>query len=405
MKPVKQLMAVAGGACVTLSTPAAAQDMRTGGSVSAGASYETNPFLRNGGSETDAVSLFVQVDPEVAIEDETGIVVLDGTLRYAYYPGRYGSDEMARIGLRATRRFSERFELDARGNVQTSRSAAQDALFGTPSILPPDGSFPEFPVIDVSVAGLRTRTTGLSGDVVGTYSLSPIDSVSVGLNTRLRYYDGDIGSDYGSVFGDVQYSRRLSEVMSLTAGINAGVANYFERQIGDAVLVTPTVGLDWSLSETARLQGRVGVSHARIDVGTGDRESDTYFAGSVSYCDRQFGGSLCLSASRSARPTGLSGVSAVTSFTLGYSRQLSEVDTISASIRYGRTDQDSNTGFGEPGWRSELAGGSITYRRQINDRLSAFVTPTVTKVSSEAARRDANFGILAGLTMTFGDTF
>ncbi len=404
MKPVERLIAVAGGACVTISAPSAAQDTRAHADVSVGASYSSNPFLR-GDEDGGAASVYVQVDPELVREDETGWVRLDGTLRYNYYPDRYGSDETARIGLAAQRRFSERFQMQASGSVQTSRSAAQDTLFEAPSVLPPDGTFPEFPIIDVTVAGLRTRTTGLAAGVTGQYALSPVESISAGLNSRLRYYDGPVGFDYGSTFVDVQYNRRLSELMSLVVGVDAGVANYFDRQIGDAVLVTPTVGLNWTLSETAQLQTMIGVSHARIDLGPAGNQSDTYLAGSVSYCDRQLGGSLCLSASRSARPTGISGVSAVTSFNLGYSRRLSEFDSISASIRYGRTDQNSNTGFGVSGWDSELIGGSATYRRQLTDRLSAFVTPTVSKVSSDTVQREANFGVMAGLTMRFGDRF
>ena len=375
--------------------------------ISVGASASTDPFLEGDrdGSDSAAGSIFLQVDPSITISDEVTVATVGGTLRYGYYPGRIGSDETVRLNGAVSRRIDERLNVSANVSVQTSRSAAQDVLFSEPSVLGPENSFPEPTIIDLTVAGLRTRSYGVNGGIMGAYALSPTDSVSLGVTSRARFYDGDVGQDFVLNSATAQYGRAVSETLNVSAALDVGMASYLDRALGDAIIVTPTVGARYRLNETASLDGRIGVSVARIDLGPEGKDTRYYLAANASYCDRLLEGSVCLSAQRNARPTGFAGISAVTAVSAGYSRPLSDTESLAASVRYSRNDRSIDTGFGGEldDNTTELFGASGTYRRQIGERLSAFVTPNFSQIFDGPAGRHTNISVLAGVTVTIGD--
>ena len=385
-----------------VASPGTAQEVRKGATISVGGSYATNPFL-NDGDNNGAASVFVEVAPVLTVTDEKSQLTLDGAVRYHYYPSRYGSDPSGRLGIRGQRRMSERFTLTGGAAAQTSRSAALDNLLNAPSVLTPEGTIPELPVYDLTVAGQRTRTTSVSAFAGGDYVLSPVDSLSGQVSARKTFYSGDVGTNYGEASVALSYGRRISETMTATAGVSFAKIDYADRVIGDAIIYGANAGIDWSLSETAKARARIGVSRARIDQGASGSRNSTFLTGLLGYCDRTLGGSVCVSASRSARPTGFNGVTAVSSLSLGYSRELNDISNLSASVRYARTDGNDDNGFGLPDWNSELLGVTATYSRRLNDRLRAFVSPSATKVTSSTFDRKPNFGIQAGVSLQIGD--
>lgn len=384
-----------------------AQQVQQRVDVSVGGAYSTDPFLAgddtlNDGSSAGA-SIYVQVDPSFSIEDETTTVGINGTLRYGYYPGRYGSDETARIGANYARRVDERLVVTANLSGQTSRSAAQDVLFDEPSVLQDDNAFPEPVIIDLTVAGQRARSYALSSRVGAGYSLSPVDALNIGIEATGRFYEGRTASDFALLNTTLQYGRQIDETFSVNGQLEIGRVNYLDQSAGDASILAPTVGVEKRLSETASLRARVGAAIAKIDLGPFGEVTRTFLTGNVAYCDRLLSGSLCASAGRSARPTGFAGVVAVSNVSVGYSRELTDRSSISASLRYARNDRSGPTGLIGADTSTEFWGATGTYRQKIGDRLSAFVTPTVSRVLRDARGSNTNVGILAGVTMTFGD--
>ncbi|MGB3738071.1 MAG: hypothetical protein WA948_01835 [Pontixanthobacter sp.] len=373
--------------------------------ISVGASVETDPFLE--GDTVDngstAGSIFLQVDPSITISDEVSVATIGGTLRYSYYPGRIGSNETVRLNGAVTRRLDERLNVSANVSAQTSRSAAQDVLFSEPSVLGPENSFPDPTIIDLTVAGLRTRSYAVNGGITGAYALTPTDSISLGVNSRAQFYDGEVGEDFVNNSAMLQYGRTLSETLSVNAQLSGSMVSYLDQQIGDGIILTPTVGAQWRLNETASVNGRLGVSVARIDLGPEGKDTRYYLAAEAAYCDRLLEGSLCLTAGRNARPTGFAGISAVTFVSAGYSRPLSDIETVAASVRYSRNDQAIDVGFGLDDNTTELFGASATYRRQISQRLSAFVTPNFSRIFDGPAGSRTNLSLRAGVTLTIGN--
>lgn len=400
MSSKRIILATSALTAAAMANPLAAQEVSSSINITAGGSYETNPFLENG-EDTGGFSTYVQVDPRITWEDETSVVSLNGGARYAYFPGQDRSNDSARLRLGGTTRASEKVDLNSFVLVQTSRSAGIDAILQDPSVLGDEGALPEIPIIDATIVGDRRRATtfGVGGGI--DYRASPVSNVSIDLVSRLRRFDDSLGRDFSSVNGSVGYGRTLSETASINFGVGLGSVDYEGGTLGDATILSPSVGAVLQTSETGKLSISGGISQVWLDGGLLDDESDTYLSGSVSYCDRAIGGSLCLTAGRSAQPTGTAGVSAVTSLGFGWSGQLSEEGTLSLSARYARADQSTLLPDGLDN-STDLVGVVASYRHRLNDRLSFVVSPSYSDSSSNFVSRDPNLGISAGITLTIG---
>lgn len=372
--------------------------MRAG--ASAGGSYETNPFLREGEGSEGAASAYVQLDPQLEMRDERMQLSLNGSTRLRKYTRRHGEDFMARLGVNARHRSTERLSLSLNANAMTSRSAAIDIAFSAPEVPTDDEVLPEFPEIDPSDAGRRGRSSALSGSFSANYALTPVSSLNGQISANLREFSRN-GSDFRSFSAGVGYSRTLSEKMSLNADVRVEDVNYRQVTAADRTIIAPRAGLNWSLNANARLQVEVGADFTNSR-GVNSEPSRTSLAGSVSFCDRQLGGSLCMFAQRSARPTGSARVSTVTSAGASYSAELSPYDRVSFSARYSTQnsgDEDVATGVSD----SELLAVIATYSRQIADRASVFVSPSIAKTWSRDFDRDENLQIMVGIAITIGD--
>ncbi|WP_162935658.1 hypothetical protein [Tsuneonella amylolytica] len=388
--------------CTFAAEPSHAQEVTKSVDVSVGGNYSSNPFLDANGS-TGSISVYAEVAPRIRLEDETSNLQLNGAVRYSTYLSRYKSDVTGRLGLTGDRRLSERLRLRAAATITTSRSAAQDVLLGEPSVLNPDNTFPDLPFVDTTVAGLRTRATSFGLGAGLEYALSPTDALGIGLDSTYRTYDGPAGINYRTTSANFQYGRRLNESLMLKTSVEAGLVDYENRTTGDSRIFSPSVGVDWGLSETAKLAAQAGFAVVNTDLIAGGSNTRTYLTARGSYCDRLLEGSLCLSAQRSARPTGFAGVSIVTGIDLGYSRKITESDSISGSVRYTWTDQTSANGFATEDWNSRFGGIAGTYSRAFSNSLRGFVTGSYSKVQSDTFSRKPNFSIGFGLTKKFGE--
>ena len=381
------------------SAPAQAQEVRTRATVSAGASYGTNPFLSQV-AEGSAGSGYVELAPVLQMNSETLELALDGTFRYQRYTKRYNDDFMARVGASAKKRASERLVLSAQADALTSRSAVLDLVFAAPPGLPDDGGLPEPPVIDPGETGRDGRVSGFSGSFGGDYALTPVSSLFAEISSDFRYYKKE-GRDYRFVALNLGYARTLSETLSVSANVGFSDAVY-SGDVPGARIIAPAVGVTWKPGANTELSARIGADFTRKDVVPGLNRSTVTLAASFAFCDRQLGGSLCLSGKRSARPTGLDGVSVVTGASLGYTSELGPYDSLSAAINYSRLDQLRSDLVPDSLGDTDLLGGSVTYRRTIADRTSIFVTPAAAKRWKKTDKRDANLTITVGISVTVG---
>ena len=369
--------------------------------VSIGGGLATNPYLYADAETAGSVTL--SVSPSIIYEDELGYTRLGGNLRVSQYTNRYGSDIAARVEASTQRMLDELTSVSISSSVQTARSAVQDGLIFDTSASPGSGPIepPELPVIDTTIAGTRARITNVSTSLGLSRVLDEVSSANASITLGGTYIGGGVGFDYRNASAQLGYERKLSERTSLTLGSQFGVVDYLGRRTGDSFIVSPRVGVSQKLSDRLSVVADAGISYVDTDIGAGFRSKTISFAGSVGICDRGPNQNLCFSAGRSAQPTALGGVSTVTTASLSYDTQLSAVDRVSLTARYGRTNQD---GRGLPLSRiTELVGALATYTRRLSERVALTVTPSYSKIYDDREKRDANFALMVGLTVIFGD--
>lgn len=369
--------------------------------VSLGGGYESNPFLLEGGGS--AASASITVRPVLLFEDERGRSQIDGSLRLSQYTNRYDTDIAALIGASTDQQVDERTSIRVAASLQSLRSAVQQALL-LDSLQTPIGSepIPEVPYIDTTIAGVPTRTTSVRSSAGVTHALSELSQLSAGFEFAAAHFEDDAGFDYRDYSGQLSYGRTINERLTLSAGMQGGYVDYVGRKTGDSMILSPNVAVRAQLTSRVDLSASAGVSFVNTKSAVGPDSNRTAFSGSFGICDRGQNSALCLSASRSAQPTALGGVSTVSTVAATGSFKLSEIDQLSVSARYGRTDEALGGSFAPVARDTEIVSASLNYSRELNDRLILTVTPSYTKVFDSTINRTANYGVTVGVTMRFG---
>lgn len=371
--------------------------------VTVGASVSNNPYLTSDDEVAAAANLGVR--PTIIWEDEVATTAIQGNLQLAQYTNRYGRDLSGGVTVSSDRRIDEKTSLNLASSFQSMRSALQGDFLpaGQDPLNPGNDPVPPIPPIDTTIAGLRSRTQAASASLGITHSVNVRSSINAGASFSGAFVNQGAGFDYTNLSGQFGYERRLTERMSLTAGIQASRVDYLDRSTGDSRILTPQLGIRQQLTSQLNLVASAGISYVVTDLGAGTRSKRTSFSGSVGLCNASSTRTACLSASRSTQPTALGGVSSVTSVSANYDVVVSQKERVSFAARYGQTDQNLSTGLPLQNRITEIVGGSATYSRQLNDRLTFSVTPSYSKIYGDnQGRRDSNASIMIGLTMRFG---
>ena len=368
--------------------------------VSANATAESNPFFETNGES--AISATLQIDPKVYWEDEKTNVVVDASLRMTQYLQNYGNDIGGRVGVLANRQLSTRTSLNASAGFQSSRSRVQDFFVGSLNAPLDPVEFPDVTFTDVTVAGRRTRTQTLDASLGLDHVLSEDQSVGVFGGTSYSRFSASDQSDFRTASLGARYRLQYSERTSITAGITASTADYIGTNNGDARILNPQVGIENKINERVSFTANLGVALASVDDMFKVSTNKTYLTGAVSICDRGVISALCGSASRTAGPTALGGIRAVTNFALVFDKQLSRKDRIILSGRYGQTSESSSPLAVSGSRNSQLYGVTGTYAKDIGERLSFVVTPSFSKIVERRVRDEANYAITVGIRLRLG---
>jgi hypothetical protein len=394
-----RLLLAASAVAFGLAGPAHAQT-RERLDVAISGSADTNPFLLPG-EETDSGTVTLTVDPAVFIEDDRATLAIEGRFRLEQYTTRYGTDLSASLNASGTSRLSERTTLSSRVGFRSSRSAARDAFLsndGDLFELPVDEFLPDL-VPDVTTAGRRTRLTAFEGAVSLAHALSPLDGIEFGV--RASHVDTDAVGDHRIAGFAGGYRRRVTERTWADATFDLGYADYLGRSNGDAIFLTQLVGAEHQVTQSTSVSAQAGATYTSIETLAGDSRKNVAFAVSFDLCDRRARQTLCATASRKAHPTAFGGVSTVTSLGVSYGANLGEKDRISFAGRYGRSKSIVEEGFQDQD--SKVFTLSSTYSRDLNDRLSAFVAPSFSRVNSDhLLERRSNFRVEVGVRMRIG---
>jgi hypothetical protein len=249
---------------------------------------------------------------------------------------------------------------------------------------------------------------------VGTsvdHTISHRDSFSLGGSVTFASSEDARASDYRSDRIVASYNRSLSGRTSLNAGVIGGRADYDEEDnvgglaAGDGTFMTPTLGMSHRLTEALTASISVGASFSSVEGPDGQKIKKVSPAGSVSLCQRQSRGRLCLTGSQSAEPTTFGGITTVSSGQVFYSRVIGLTDSLHASARYSR--RGSNLLQAEEGTDTSYSVFAVLagYNRKIAERLYAFVTPSYARTHRKALNEPhENYQISLGVRYRFGDT-
>lgn len=368
--------------------------------VSANVAADSNPFYETDGKS--ALSATLQVDPKVYWEDEKTRVVVEANLRMTQYLRSYGNDIGGRLGVLANRQLSTRTSLNASAGFQSSRARVQDFFFGTLNAPIDPVEFPDVTFTDVTVAGRRSRSETLDASLGLDHILSEDQMISVfGMTSYSRFSASD-QSDFRTGTVGARYRRAFSERTSVTASITGTTADYIGMNDGDARILTPQIGIEKKINERVSFTANLGVAVASVDDAFQNTRTKTYFTGSLSACDRGVVSALCGTISRSAGPTALGGIRAVTNVAAVFEKQLSSKDRIMLSGRYGQTSQSSTPLAMSGSPNSQLYGVTGSYSRDLTNRLAFVVTPSFSKVVERRVRDEANYAINIGIRLRLG---
>ncbi|WP_411291199.1 hypothetical protein, partial [Sphingorhabdus sp.] len=208
--------------------------------------------------------------------------------------------------------------------------------------------------------------------------------------------------DYRTASIGAGYGRRLSERTTINAGLTGTLADYIGTKNGDARILGLKIGIDNKINERVSLTANIGVSVASVDDAFGKSQTDTYLTGSFSICDKGVKSALCGSFSRSAEPTALGGVRAVTNLAAVYDKTLSKSERLVLSARYGQTSQSFAPTPIAGARNIQIYGASGTYSKDISERLAFVITPSFTKEVERRFRNESNYAVTVGVRLRLG---
>lgn len=401
---------LASGLALVGQAPAAA-DTRYQVRASGGLGIENDPFLVQTDNEDDGGAVLaaeLQVEPSLFIEDERTTFRLFANARLRQFFEDYDTTGSFALGANGATRLDERTSLSGGAQFQTSRSAAQEALFFNDQelVTPEPGELPEVQFIDPTVTGTRERFTTYGVNAAVSRQLSPRDSASVGIAFNESHTSGAFARDYRAADLTLGYGRQLNERTTLRGTVGVTKSDFVGREAGDAISVTPLVGVQQQISERLNWSAQVGLSFTSITNPFGEDQSATTLALAVSGCRRDLRGSLCIAAQRQPRPTTFDGLSNSTAVNVSYNTALSRRDSIGLNASYRASDRlTTDPALGTPVEGSDqFIGVGANFRRAFTDDLSGFARGSYSRILwDDLNEREANVAVYIGLSYVFGN--
>ena len=395
---IRRSLALLGLPCVVAiwAKPALAADKLTA-DLSGGAMVATNPFL-SAGNDTAAESVFGEVSTDYVSTNEISTLSIHGYARVEEFLRRYSRNDAYTVDANYMRRLSERVDVRFGGSFRSNRLSPQDILFNTSGTGIP--AIPD-PVIvsDVSAYGRTARSTDIGLHAGAGFVLGPRAKGDVDFGIS-QYRSTDAGLfDYRTATQNVKYSRQISERTSIYGQANFSEVNYLGRREGDALIITPTLGVSRNLSDTIKIAIDLGASWSRVIQPNGARFSSTTFAFHGEICSERDETKICLDASRSSQPTALGRVRAISQAIASFNRTLNAKDQLRLYASYSRTGESSSDVLARP---SSFVGVSADFSHQASKRLSIFASANYADLYETGVSRRANIQGRAGLRVHFG---
>ena len=368
----------------------AQEDVQLTAEAAANIGYSSNPFSETGGDTGSAVA-DVRLSPEARLVREHSVFVLSGTVQYQKYFSHYSDADNynGRFDYRGTPSDHIRTHFDV---TYDNSIVGQNSLFERsldPTLPPPvSGS-------DLSLFGTRDRrqTFRTDGDV--SFTLSERDTLSTSVYyMRSRYDKFGLLGDYDGYGATANYSRQVNAHLQL--GLQTSLSKYdYKGPQGDSTIYSVRPSITTDLGPRWKLDGSLGVSFVDDKL----RGTSSTLSGDANLCRTAERATMCVRASRSVVPTGVSGTQTETSVGANYSYKLDEFSSINASADYVRNG--SSQVFITGG--NEYVRTSVAYDRRLNERWRLAASTRYSDVYGLGGNRSADWGGQVGVVMTFGD--
>ncbi len=378
----------------SFGAPAMAET-RAGVDLSASGKIASNPHEQV--VTKTGVAGSVKIDPWIRIVGEQSGVELRGNFTVDRYAQDYGTDTTASVRLNAERRLSPYVGISGGASYQTSRAGIHDLLLSRDTaadVVPP----PTTPLPDVTFGGIRIRAETIDAHLGLDIKPSPHDQLHLNFGASRSRFDSINASNYDSYSAGLGYARTLSERTSATASIQISKSDYLNTRAGDGTIITHLVGIQRQFSQTLTLSASVGASFSRTHRADGSLQNFTSLSGQLRLCNAGIRSTLCLSAARTAQPTAIGGIAAVSSVAFALDNQLGQRDRLSLTAQYSKNDRST----GVLGGGSQFYGASASVTHEFNRRFTAFITPSFSKTIDQVTPRKANYQMEVGLRFRFG---
>jgi len=413
--------------------PVRAAGLEWGATVQGRVGYGSNPFLdQRGNAGTGLVG--ATVAPVLRWREPTAVTELSGSYNRNQYFSRYGNADDYTIDLRRNQQVSAKLSVNAHVGYFSSISGGLLSPYydAGPAVTGPVG-------VDAGTIGgsLNTGAGGLgavggalgSGSVPSGFASGPViinpgtvDRLAVG--ARQRRLSGDagfnwqptardnihasvlaerdtftrFGGDYDYLSANAGYLRTLDARTSV--GFDVTVGRVYSRAFPDSSSVQPSVTVQRRVGARWTLNAGVGAIIAS-QRGDGEiRRRTTVTPGfNASLCGEYPRASVCLSASRTAAPSGIGGLRRQTQFGVNGTFRLTERSRLIGAATYGISDSGNAVlinGVRYGNQRFALA--RLDYQRDLSRRISAGVG------GSYQARSGAGLSDVHALAITFNLT-
>lgn len=401
------------GACI-LASPSLAQAQEATRAIidiSTGAEVSTNPFLTEDGVE--AASAYIAIDPSVFLEEGRHQTVVEGSLMLSQYTNGYGLDDSASVNIASNRALTERTSLRMRASASSSRRNLRDQLAGSSSspLDESDAALPEPVDLDPTNFGTRARTTNIATSVSIERQLSEIESFSGTVSAGQSFFEDTAGVDFTNASMFLSYDRQLTPQTNIGLQGQVSLTDYDESIIGtgstngDANVYGLAATLAHNLNALWGAKAVLGANFVDRNAGPTDREGDFLFVANVALCRSGLQTKFCITASRSAQPTALAGVSTVSSIGASYEYRLDEDSTFSVSSFFGRSGRGRLDAFANDARSQSVMGASARFRHDLSDRATLLIQSAYSDIESSQQNVAGDYSISLGISFRLGSLY
>lgn len=394
-----------GAALMTIATSGAAgaQDVRTGADIHLGGEVAKNPYLEQGNAEVTAAAL-VEFRPWLRQENALTTLDIEGSIQARQFTSHYGLEDNYRASMRVGHRASDRLMLTG-GAGFSSTESRRGGSFGRFEIDPNLVGPPLVPIDplpdDVTVLGIRGRTTTADAILGANYAIDARRSVSVGVDFRDVSLNHANAVDYRTYGAQTRFNQLIDEATSVGIIFGYREIDYRSALGGDAETISAMGALSHRLDERWSLNASLGASRTSIEAGGGlPSRTWTSLTAQISLCSRDEYGSICIDYQRQPQPSGLGTVRTSDILGLSFSRRLSASDRVSLGASYSRNG--GATGFAGAHPSIELVSARAMYTRDFNERLSGFLSASTSRISRADIALEPNVNVGAGIIIRLG---